>query len=274
MQGIAKEGLKNVIIYDPQWSMETFQSFYLDRSRKRIKPNVVVLRPPEMTVYFETNSYGFKGPEVDPARKLVAVWGDSVVWGIGKGWVEGLSSYFPGYQFLNGGLEGDPLENICERIAEANYARGLNIEFNIIFPGWHSRQRPEMVYKLLSLIVKRIPSPVLCTVPTSLSRKTVEIDLTRYFVPLPDKNHYGFWGSTPYSIENARRLLQEIERQNEVTRLVAEENKTPLVDLYSSFYTEDIDRFREDFFDAGHPRVSAYPKIQKIFYEVLKDVLV
>ncbi|HHN63800.1 MAG TPA: hypothetical protein ENK09_00360 [Nitrospirae bacterium] len=269
-----KEGLKNVIVYDPQWSKETFQSFYIDRVRKRIKPNIVVLRPPKMEVYFETNSYGFKGPEIDFTKKLVAVWGDSVVWGLRKGWVEGLSGYFPEHQFLNGGLEGDPLENICERIAEANYTTGLDIKFNIIFPGWHSRKRPEVVYKLLSLIVKKVPNPVLCTVPTSLSKKTVELDLTGYFVSSPDKGHYGFWGNTPYSIENARLLFSEIQRQNEVIHAVARENKIPLVDLYSHFYTEDIERFREDFFDAGHFRKSAYPKIQKIFYEELKDVLV
>lgn len=264
--------VKDVVVLDPKSSLETWQSFYLDRNRRRLKPNVVLLKPPEMEVYFQINSHGFKGPEIDPIKKLVAVWGDSIVFGVGRGWVEGLDSLFPGYQFLNGGIEGDPFENISERALEMN--RKLNIIYNIVFPGWHAIRYPEKVNSLLDEITEKLPRPILCTVPTSLSIKAIESDLSSYFIPLDANSGYYFWGNETYSIDNAKRILSDLQRQNEIIRRISSKKQIPLIDLYEQFYTENTSKFRDDFFDAGHPRPTSYQKIQKIIKEALKNVLV
>jgi lysophospholipase L1-like esterase len=222
-----------------------------------------------MKVYFETNSYGFKGPEVDPIRRLVAVWGDSVVFGIGRGWVEDLGQLFAGFQFLNGGLEGDGLENIRKRAIESN--EKVKIDFNIVFPGWHSMKSRRKLRSILSSMVDQLPGPILCTVPTSLSERVTNMDLSSYFTAEP---HYAFWGSHKYSIENARKLLHQLRDQNAIVRELARKRGLPLVDLYESFYTDDISKFRDELFDAGHPREESYPKIQMCFREALKSVLV
>lgn len=277
--------IKDVIILDPK-AVQTWQSFYLDKNRNRIKPNLVLLTPPDMTVYFQTNSEGFKGPDIDPAKKLVAVWGDSVVFGISRGWVEGLDDLFPGYQFLNGGIEGDSFENISNRALEAN--QKLDNTNNIIFPGWHSKRNPEKVTNLLEKLTEELPGPILCTIPTSLSNTIVERDLspyfvppgvgsnpvTAYYVPLDINLEYYFWGNEIYSIDNAKKLLSELQHQNEIIRNIASKKRIPLIDLYEQFYTEDITKFRNDFFDAGHPRPQSYPKLQKIIKEALRDILV
>jgi len=45
------------------------------------------------------------------------VWGDSVVFSVGRGWPCLLDRLAPGYQFLNGGIDGDPYKNILRRAA-------------------------------------------------------------------------------------------------------------------------------------------------------------
>jgi lysophospholipase L1-like esterase len=282
----AVSSVKDVAILDPNLSKEIWQSFYLDKNKgRRIKPNVVLLKSTDMSVYFQTNSHGFKGPDIDFTKKLIAVWGDSVVFGIGRGWVEGLDNLFSSYQFLNGGIEGDSFENISERALEAN--QKMNIKYNIIFPGWHSRRNPKKVNDLLEEITEKLPSSILCTVPTSLSNAIVERDLSPYFItsgvgvnpvtnyiPLAMNHEYRFWGKNPYSIDNAKKLLSELQQQNDIIRNISSKKHIPLIDLYEQFYTEDLAKFRNDFFDAGHPRSASYPKLQKIIKEALKDVLV
>ena len=163
---------------DPSWSLEILQSYYLDNSRKRVKPNVCLINPKDNVVYCETNSYGFKSPEINQDARQVAFWGDSVVFGIGMNWVGGAEQFFPGLQFLNGGLEGDPGENISGRAIEMN--QKLELDFNIFFPGCHSFRFPKFESMLRSL-VPRLPGLVLCTVPTSLTEKIVNADSVAIF---------------------------------------------------------------------------------------------
>src|SRR5271157_4758361 len=180
---------------DPKWSYEIMQSFYMTRSPLRLKPRVILVRPQDMSVYLETNSFGFKGPDVDSNKRLVAMWGDSVVFGIGNEWVGAVDRCFPGFQFLNGGLEGDPFENIMERASEAN--QRLKIDHNIMFPGWHARQRPDVLQSLLERAIATLPGPIFCTVPTSLNETVVEVDLSPYFQRVPDQaaseSDYLYW---------------------------------------------------------------------------------
>src|SRR3954464_5526872 len=105
-----------------------------DRDRAALQPNVVCIDR-DGSIIFEMNEVGLKGDPIDPHRKLAVVWGDSVVFGSGPGWPCLLDRLAPGYQFLNGGLDGDHYANILRRASEFN--RDHPVALNLLMLGWH-----------------------------------------------------------------------------------------------------------------------------------------
>ena len=91
-------------------------------------------------VVFEINELGLKGAARDPARKLAVIWGDSVVFGMGWSGPCLIDEMAPGYQFLNGGIEADPYDNILRRAAAFNHAHAVAL--NIVMLGWHPWHLP------------------------------------------------------------------------------------------------------------------------------------
>src|SRR5207253_8152371 len=61
--------------------------------------------------------------------------GDSVVFSSGRGWPCLLDRFAPGYQFLNGGLDGDLYPNILRRADALN--RSHSVALNLLMLGWH-----------------------------------------------------------------------------------------------------------------------------------------
>ena len=59
-----------------------FKTLYFDWEHETLRPGVVFIRN-DGSVVFEINESGLKGDPIDKARKLVVVWGDSVVFGVG-----------------------------------------------------------------------------------------------------------------------------------------------------------------------------------------------
>src|SRR4029453_2738001 len=51
-----------------------------------------------------------------------------------------LDQFAPGYQFLNGGIEGDPYDNILRRAAAFNHDHAVAL--NIVMLGWHPWRLP------------------------------------------------------------------------------------------------------------------------------------
>jgi lysophospholipase L1-like esterase len=105
-----------------------------DEESMTLRPNLVLVDR-HGAVAFEINELGLKGTARDPSRKLVVVWGDSVVFGVRWGWPRLLDEFAPGYQFLNGGIEADPYDNILRRAAVFNQAN--EVALNIVMLGWH-----------------------------------------------------------------------------------------------------------------------------------------
>jgi lysophospholipase L1-like esterase len=91
-------------------------------------------------IVFEINELGLKGAARDPARKLAVIWGDSVVFGIGWSWPCLIDEMASGYQFLNGGIEADPYDNILGRAEASNHAHAVTL--NIVMLGWHPWHLP------------------------------------------------------------------------------------------------------------------------------------
>jgi len=105
-----------------------------DDETKSLRPNLVLVDR-QGSVVFEINELGLKGAARDTSRKLAAVWGDSVVFGVRWGWPCLLDEFAPHYQFLNGGIEADPYDNILRRAVAFNEAN--RVALNIVLPGWH-----------------------------------------------------------------------------------------------------------------------------------------
>jgi hypothetical protein len=126
--------LKSIIEFSGTEPLSTIQSFYIADKRIGLKPNLLVLMRGQK--WFETNSWGMKGPEPPIDRKLVGIWGDSVVFGVGSPtWVDLLNQDSGDYYFLNAGIEGCSARDIVRRAINAGERRALHA--NIIFPGWH-----------------------------------------------------------------------------------------------------------------------------------------
>src|SRR5438874_4167351 len=115
-----------------------------DAATQSLRPNLVLVDR-QGSVVFEINELGLKGAARDPARKLVVVWGDSVVFGVRWGWPCLLDGFDPRYQFLNGGIEADPYDNILRRVAAFN--RAHDVTLNILLLGWHPLAPPAELAK-------------------------------------------------------------------------------------------------------------------------------
>ena len=244
------------------------QSLYLDAETRRLRPSLTFVKP-NGSISFEINDIGLKGDALDPQRKLAVVWGDSCIFGVDAGWPCLLDAMVPGYQFLNGGIEGDPFENIVERALELNQEHTVHL--NIISAGWHSKTW--RIIELLTNVLQNVQNPVLLTNPTALNRQLLNQDLSKWFSPgFADTGFYFGWG-TVYSIEAQVEVYERALRMNSDIRMVGERMGCPVIDLFRIFDTEDAPDFRENFFDMVHPRPKAYPKIARVVYEGIKPLL-
>jgi hypothetical protein len=110
-----------------------------DETTRTLRPNMVLVDR-RGAIVFEINELGIKGAARDPARKLAVIWGDSVVFGIGWSWPCLIDEMAAGYQFLNGGIEADPYDNILRRAEASNDAHAVAL--NIVMLGWHPWHLP------------------------------------------------------------------------------------------------------------------------------------
>jgi hypothetical protein len=279
--------------------IDAFKALYFDRDGMALRPNLVFVDA-EGSVVFETNEIGLKGDALDPGRRLAVVWGDSVVFGSGRGWAYLLDRLAPGYQFLNGGLNGDPYGNILRR------ARGLNgrvpVALNLLMLGWHPlmampadrapprwdrltqgedalprldllRSGNDGLRAQLSAFLEATPNTVVLTMPTALNARSVERDLSEYLAQADDETGFEFLGDLPYRLEYQRLAFDHIVERNAVTREVCASLGVRVVDLFAAFDTEDAADFREHFRDIIHLRPRSYPLLAQVIHEQIKDLL-
>jgi hypothetical protein len=272
---------------------ETLKALYFDWQTQLARPNLVFIDGTGRVV-FETNEIGLKGDAIDDTRRLVVAWGDSVVFGAWRGWACLLDDYAPGYQFLNGGIEGDPYDNIMRRARMLNRQRPVAL--NLLMPGWHpfepypvatspgparrrwwggwrGRPEPERFRAELTAFLRDIPNTALLTMATSLSAATADRDLSGLFVAGDDDTMFHFCGTVPYSIPLQRRHLDFISERNAIVREVGAATGIPVIDLFGEFDTSGLDDVRRDFVDIMHFRVRTYPRIAETVYRGIKDLL-
>jgi hypothetical protein len=177
---------------------EALKALYLDEKNATVRPNLIFVDP-NGAIIFETNEAGLKGDPLDRTRKLAVVWGDSIVFGSGRGWAFLLDRLAPGWQFLNGGIEGDLYTNILRRAGEFN--RHYPVALNLLMLGWHpfvplsprprgtglgvsatrrQRLRPgnRNIRADLTRFLERTPNTVVLTMPTALNEGIIDRDLS------------------------------------------------------------------------------------------------
>lgn len=277
---------------------DVFKTLYLDRDRMALRPNLVFVDRTG-AVIFETNEVGLKGGPLDPARRLAVVWGDSVAFSTGRGWPCLLDDLAPGWQFLNGGLDGDPYTNILRRAIAFN--RQNRVGLNLLMLGWHPFlpervvQRPRRWSRLigngapvelkldragnrdlcrdLTAFLQQVPNTVVLTMPTALNRRIIDQDLSGYLAPGDDATGFRFLGYIPYQIAAQRQGFEHILERNAITREVCAALGVRVVDLYAAFDTENAADFRKHFRDVLHLRPRSYGLTAQLVYDDIKDLL-
>ena len=276
---------------------EAFKALYFDSERQALRPNLVFVDQ-RGAVFFETNDLGLKGDPVDPSRKVAVVWGDSVVFSVGWGWPCLIDRLAPGYQFLNGGLDGDLYTNVLTRAVGLNCRQ--KVALNVVMPGWHpfderrhmkrdrrwstrlqrlfSGQRPLQVgnRKLsfeLTRFVRVVPNTVLVTMPTALNPGIIDQDISGYFVEGDDAIAFDFLGTLRYSVPTQQKLYAHILERNDIIRQVTAAEGVPLVDFFKTFDTTSLPDFRRDFRDILHFRPSIYPTVAQRLYDAIAHLL-
>ncbi len=256
------------------------KSVYLDRQSLAFRPNLVFIEPTGEIV-FQINEIGLKGDDRDSTRKLAVVWGDSVVFGTGKGWPCLLDEFAPGYQFLNGGIEGDHYLNILQRASAFN--RRHEVALNLLMLGWHPFQRiprwtrrpaHPTLRRDLTAFLEQTPNTVVVTMPTALNKRMIAQDLASSFITENDPDtHFIFFGIAEYSINNQREVFDYIVQRNAITREVCAARNIRVVDLFEVFNTEKLADYRRDFVDVVHPRIRAYRAIAQAVYDGIADLI-
>lgn len=278
---------------------ESFKALYYDRESAALRPNLVVVEP-DGSGGFEINDVGLKGDALDPRRKLAVVWGDSVVFGSGRGWAHLLDGLAPGWQFLNGGLEGDLYTNILRRAGAFNAKHPVAL--NLVMLGWHpfvpSRGRakpgrswfgigksaPRVVHRLrygnehvrhgLRAFLEATPNSVVITMPTALNPSILDTDLSAYFVDGGDEDGFRFIGNVPYVIEGQRLGYDHIVERNAIARELCGRLGVRVIDLFAALDTTHQPDFRANFLDMVHLRPRSYPLVAERIYDEIKDLLV
>ena len=222
-----------------------------------------------------------KGDPIDSTRNLAVVWGDSVVFSAGRGWPCLLDRLAPGYQFLNGGIEGDPYSNIFRRAGEFN--RRHAVKLNLLMLGWHpfaltaanthDRSGKEKLRAELTEFLETLPNTVLLTVPTALNRQLLDRDLSPYLAEGDDDTVFRFLGNIPCKPEWQRAGFDHIIERNAIAREVCTRLGIPVVDLFAVLDNEKLADFREHFVDVMHFRVRAHALVAQIIYDEIKDLL-
>ena len=243
---------------------------YFDQETQAMRAELVFVAPDGST-HFEINEVGLKGDPIDAARKLAVVWGDSVVFSAGRGWPCLLDDLAQGYQFLNGGIEGDPYSNILRRAREFNQRTAVHL--NLLMLGWHPLPDNQNVRSALIGFIQSTPNTVLLTMPTALNRRIADRDLSSYITGGDADNAFTFCGNLAYSREAQRIGFNYIVGRNKIIREVAVKMNIRLIDLFAEFDTEKLGDFRRDFTDMIHLRASAHSKIARAVYDGIKDLL-
>ena len=202
-----------------------------DETTRTLRPNMVLVDR-RGAIVFEINELGLKGAARDPARKLAVIWGDSVVFGIGWSWPCLIDEMAAGYQFLNGGIEADPYDNILRRAEASNHAHAVAL--NIVMLGWHPWMLGWHPWHL----------PAAFAQPAS-DREGSLRRLTQIFRPLPREPHI------PQTLAGSDRQSIHRRLRDDLLGFLQRVPNTVLVTMPTALNRTIVDRDLSRYFSPG-----------------------
>jgi hypothetical protein len=232
----------------------------------RMKKNTLVFLDSDSPPLFYINNLGLKGRVVDSNDSILVVWGDSIVFGIGRGWVYGKTSQ--GARIMNGGHEGTRPKVILRNAIELNTNRVTTL--NIFSLGWHGAKNKHEVMEVLKSATE-LPNLALMTLPTSLQFRHVFFDYVKLFRSGNVNEGFVFWGNLRPTRLILFKLLYNMSRQNRLIRNFAKKKRLPLFDLEHELKDKYLSEPGEFFFDLGHFRPSFYPTLNKILLAFIDE---
>lgn len=256
-----------------------FQSLYMDHSNGELIPDTEVWDGCHPAI--KINSLGCKGEELEPNKPVIAVFGDSGVFGISlDSWVKRIS--LEGYQLLNAGVEGYSLERIL--LKYQHLKQRVKFDTVIIYGGWHNllyntNTEPgwrTLLEGFISPDHKTIFSTLFCSLhPDCRERGLADVLCAPQDIERLNKlGDYSFWGDKEPSMENIRAVMAKIDQYHFFMRAFCAEKGLALIDNYEFMMPNAYNEIPREFFDICHPRLPIYPKIAKFVEKRLHDILV
>lgn len=250
---------------DHDWSdYAAYQALFLDQKALRFIPSTRVYIGD--TLSFQSNALGCKGEEPQAGAPLAAVFGDSVVQGVG---VESFARHIdiPGVEVLNGGIEGSPLSYTVDRALDLHRRAGL--VGVALHPGWQNLiygergedywaaqlDRLEGLPRLAHFtLVADVNDEVLAHGYQDLFRADAQSTAEdRHYVPLAQLDF-----SAPGEVAAFR---DAVEGFNTFLRAYCARRGRTLIDLTGVLAPRGLAEVTERFFDILHPRISMYQAI-------------
>jgi hypothetical protein len=272
---------KRVILLPPDYVIDdysAFQSNFMDQKAGRLIPSTDLFIGQQLI--FSTNSLGCKGEEPD-GRPVVAFFGDSVTQGIN------IDSFcrrvsIPGYQSLNAGIEGSPIERSMEVCLELHAKRPLACA--VIHPGWHNLiygGNSEAFWEEQFDRLSDLPLVAHFTLVADMNDEVLERGYQPFFrgaPPAPSRSRklfakrekadpyffddqYSPWFLDYADKEQLLNFKQQLDRFNTFIRRYCAERNRPLIDLAPVLAPQTYDEVSTKFFDLIHPRMKSYALI-------------
>jgi hypothetical protein len=198
---------------------EEFQSNYLfviDRQDRRLLRSTKVYIGDELVI--QTNAIGCFGAEPDPFKPNIGIFGDSVVQGAGgRSFVPYID--VPGFNVLNGGMEGAALEHIVSNVFRIHARAPLSCL--ALHPGFHNLTYTDTSFIHWENQLRKLGE---LGIPIALFRVTADLHPDVADSAYGSLHRPGHYDLIPHSqdADSVRRLRDAVIRKNKLLERVCE----------------------------------------------------
>ncbi len=249
-----------------------FQINYLNYRTGNLIPDTELWIGDELKV--RINSLGCKGEELNPALGVVAVFGDSAVFGSElDAWP--FHMRIPGYQSLLTAVEGHDFKRIYERFQELQSK--VSIDAVVVAGSWHNLayNRHDEVYwnEMFDSFCGKGRKTALCTLPAGINEESCNRGIDHLISGGARGRAFAPWGWWPTSPEKTREIYTSLLRYNACVRRYCKAFGAILIDLFEAYQPADSEELASNFFDPCHPRPELYPVLAAVARKALEPRL-
>jgi hypothetical protein len=246
---------------DRKFDFGDYQMNYMNYRDWRIIPSTDVIVDGHN--HYRSNAYGCQGPEIEPGRPVVAVFGDSAIHGVaGDSFVHRMR--MPGCEILNAGVEGMVMKAVIDRVFELRGQLGPRspLVCAAVHPSWHNLLYNERDEGFWTAQLDRL---IPLEDEMGLAHFRLVCDICEDSI---DKGYdevqarvkdYFLWGAMDFSTQAGRRAgYDAMERFNDFLATYCERRGRILIDLGPAIRPRTIEDLGAKFIDFIHPAPAAY----------------